>query len=304
MYDIIGDIHGHYNLLVKLLKKLGYKKNDAAYFHPERKAIFTGDFINRGPNIRATVQLIRNMVEQGSAFTILGNHELNAILYATIDKSSGKSLQKHLPRYRLPLMNTLNEYQNYPEEFTDTIKWFRHLPIHLDFGSIRVVHGGWNDEYISIVEKYKQGEPKLKKSFLKAYLNNKELSTALNGLIKGTEFQLPKDLLLKDNKGIVRRTFRIKWWEQPTGKTFSELAFGNRFELPAYSIPKELLPNITPYPADAPPVFLGHYCLNKKALIFQGNICCIDTCVVKSQRLSCYRWNGEQELSIDHFVKV
>ena len=304
MYDIVGDIHGHYTLLVKLLKKLGYTKDGDVFRHPERKIIFTGDFINRGPKIRATVQLIRKMVEGGHAYTILGNHELNAILYATIDKSSGKSLQKHLPRYKLPLMKTLEEYQNYPEEFKDTIKWFRSLPVFLDFGNLRVVHGGWNEKNISTVQEYKNGEPKLKKSFLKAYLNNKELNNALNGLVKGLELQLPKDLLLKDSNGIVRRTFRIKWWEQPNGKTFSEVAFGNRFELPAYTIPKEVLPEVTPYPNDAPPVFLGHYCLNKKAMIFQENICCIDTCVVKSQRLTCYRWYGEQKLTEDHIVQA
>ena len=303
MYDIIGDIHGHYDLLISMLTELGYKSSGNSFKHPERKVIFTGDFINRGSKIRKTVSLIKCMVESGDAQTVLGNHELNAILYATMDKS-GKFLQKHLPQFKLPMMKTLEEYQNFPEEFKEIIKWFRTLPIYLDLEGLRVVHGGWNDEHIKTFHLYLNGETKLKKSFLKAYISNKSLNLAINELIKGVEMQLPKDLLLKDNKGIIQRSFRIKWWEDPSGKTFNDVSFGNRFELPAYTIPKEIVPNTFPYPADAPPVFLGHYCLNNDSLIFQNNICCIDTCVVRSQKLTAYRWNGEKKLSEQNLIKM
>lgn len=303
MYDIIGDIHGHYDLLVRLLKKLGYQKCGEGFAHPSRKAIFTGDFINRGDKIRSTVRLVRNMVDNGHAFCILGNHELNAILYETLDKS-GKLLRKRLPRYKLPLMKTLEEYTNSPLEFKDTIKWFRKLPVYLDLGDLRVVHGGWNDRYIEIFKSYMGEETRLKKSFLKTYLTNKELFRALDGLVKGEEFQLPPDLLLKDDTGVVHRSFRIKWWEPVSGKTFRDIAFGNRFAMPAYTVPKEIIPAIEAYPPDAPPVFLGHYCLDEKALIFQGNICCIDTCVTRNQRLTAYRWDGEQVLNEDKIIYV
>jgi len=304
MYDIIGDIHGHYEMLVKLLIKLGYHKTGNTYMHPVRKAIFMGDFINRGNKIRATVKLIRRMVDYGSAYCILGNHELNAILYATIDKS-GKALQKRLPRYKLPLMKTLDEYSNYPDEFKETVKWFRQLPVYLDFGEIRIVHGSWNDNYIDTFKQYMNGETHLKKSFLKTYLENKTLRKAVDGLVKGEEMQLPKDLLLKDENGIVRRTFRIKWWEPVNGKTFEAVSFGNRFNLPPYTIPPEIIPQIEQYPTDAPPVFNGHYCLDEKnEFIFNGNICCIDTCVTRTQKLSAYRWVGEQLLNPDKIVSA
>jgi hypothetical protein len=303
MYDLIGDIHGHYELLVQLLKKLGYVRVNNSYQHPLRKVIFMGDIINRGNKIRLTVRLIRRMVELGNAYCILGNHELNAILYTTLDKS-GKALQKRLPRYKLPLNKTLEEYQDYPEEWIDTVKWFRTLPVYIDLGDLRVVHGSWNESYIETYKLFLRGEEKLKKGFLKTYLINKELRSALDGLIKGEELQLPKDLLVKDNYGIVRRSFRIKWWEPVIGKTFREVAFGNRFELPNYTIPKEIIPEIKAYPADSPPVFNGHYCLDSNALIFKGNICCIDTCVTRNQRLTAYRWSGEQQLNAENFVEV
>lgn len=65
MYDIIGDVHGHATLLKNLLLSMGYVKSRSGYFHPERKAVFVGDFVNRGPEIRQSVELIRKMTEGG-----------------------------------------------------------------------------------------------------------------------------------------------------------------------------------------------------------------------------------------------
>jgi len=303
MYDIIGDIHGHYDLLVKMLKELGYEKTSAGYSCEGRKVIFTGDYINRGPRIRETVNLIREMVENGNAMAILGNHELNAILFLTLDKS-GKYYRKHLPRFKLPLLKTLEEYSKYPDELKETIKWFRHLPLYLDLGQIRVVHGGWNSNHIQTVQQFMAGETKIRKSFLKEFIANDILNQAVTELVKGVELELPKDLILKDNKGISRRVFRIKWWESAEGKTFRDVSFSNRFKLPEYTIPKEIVPFIENYSEELPPVFFGHYCLEKQDLIIKNNLCCVDRCVVRSQTLSAYRWNGETTLVAENLVHI
>jgi hypothetical protein len=303
MYDIIGDIHGHYDLLVRMLKELGYKKTSVGFCCADRKVIFTGDYINRGPKIRETVQLIREMVENGNALAILGNHELNAILYLSLDQS-GKNFRRHLSRLKLPLLKTLEEYSKYPDELKETITWFRHLPFFLDLGQLRVVHGGWNNNHIETINQYMGDEIKIKKSFLKEFISNPELNTAVNELVKGVELQLPKDLIIKDNKGISRRVFRIKWWEPAEGKTFREVSFSNRFKLPEYTIPKEIVPEIEFYSEDLPPVFFGHYCLEKQDLIIKKNLCCVDRCVVRSQTLSAYRWNGESTLNTENLIHI
>ena len=44
-YDIIGDIHGHADELVKLLTHLGYKDSSDGYVHESRKVIFLGDLL-------------------------------------------------------------------------------------------------------------------------------------------------------------------------------------------------------------------------------------------------------------------
>ena len=51
-FDLIGDIHGHAAPLRRLLGRLGYEETDGCYRHPERRLIFLGDFIDRGPAIR------------------------------------------------------------------------------------------------------------------------------------------------------------------------------------------------------------------------------------------------------------
>lgn len=67
MYDIIGDIHGYAALLKRMLEKLGYKKTGGSWHQPGRKMIFVGDYIDRGPEIRETLQIIKGMVDNNNA---------------------------------------------------------------------------------------------------------------------------------------------------------------------------------------------------------------------------------------------
>ena len=85
MHDLIGDIHGHADALQQLLTKLGYAKHKGVYRHPDRQAIFLGDFIDRGPKIRETLEIVRPMIDSGTALAVMGNHELNALAFHTPD---------------------------------------------------------------------------------------------------------------------------------------------------------------------------------------------------------------------------
>ncbi|WP_281170011.1 hypothetical protein [Fodinicurvata sediminis] len=42
-------MHGHASALERLLGKLGYRHDGTCYRHPERTAVFLGDFVDRGP---------------------------------------------------------------------------------------------------------------------------------------------------------------------------------------------------------------------------------------------------------------
>jgi len=94
-YDIIGDIHGHAGQLQALLECLGYQPSEGTHRHPEgRQVIFLGDYIDRGPDIRRTLEIVRAMVEAGDALAILGNHEVNAMRFHATDVR-GKPLRPH-----------------------------------------------------------------------------------------------------------------------------------------------------------------------------------------------------------------
>src|ERR1035438_7247163 len=95
MYDLIGDIHGHADELVQLLETLGYERGHGVYRHAERKVIFLGDFIDRGPKIRQVLEIVRPMIEEGKALAVMGNHELNALAFNTEDSDrAGTYLRK------------------------------------------------------------------------------------------------------------------------------------------------------------------------------------------------------------------
>jgi hypothetical protein len=299
MYDIIGDVHGHADQLKNLLIKMDYRFIGDFYSHPTRKAVFVGDFINRGPKIRETIILIRKMVENGSAFAILGNHEMYAVLYYLRD-IEGKYYKKRIPKYQLLINQTIEEFLPFQEEFKSHLKWLRTLPMYLDFGAIRVIHACWDDKNIKLLRENIIG-PKLSKTVLREIaLNGTKFSRAFWESCKGIDFQLPRDLLIFDEEGRPHRSFRMKWWEVPEEKTFKDLSIESRYDLPAYTVPKEIIQSRKPYPIHDPIVFFGHYCLKECCAILANNLCCVDSCVTRSGKLMAYRWNGETKLVKDN----
>ena len=79
-YDLIGDIHGQANELVKLLKKMSYVKNDGIWQHQSRKVIFLGDFVDRGSGgVEVFCTLLAfHFLCPGSVYFNRGNHEARA----------------------------------------------------------------------------------------------------------------------------------------------------------------------------------------------------------------------------------
>ena len=86
-YDIIGDVHGCAFKLEAMLDELGYVVDPwtGAYRHENRQAIFVGDLIDRGPSQLRVLEIVKAMVDARSAQVVMGNHEFNAIAYATRD---------------------------------------------------------------------------------------------------------------------------------------------------------------------------------------------------------------------------
>lgn len=141
MYDLIGDIHGHADELEALLKKLGYVHKYGCYRHSERKAVFVGDLIDRGPGIQKTLHMVRAMVEQDAALAVMGNHEFNALAYHTPDPdSSGEYLRPQNKHNNKQHKETLEQV----DDIDSMLQFFWSLPVWLDLLELRVVHACWD----------------------------------------------------------------------------------------------------------------------------------------------------------------
>jgi protein phosphatase len=148
-FDIIGDIHGCHDELVMLLERLGYARTatgDAinavgggVYAHPEeRKAIFLGDLVDRGPDSPGVLRLVVSMVRAGTALCVPGNHDVKLLR-----KLRGKNVQ-----ITHGLGETLAQLAAEPAEFLQEIAAFiDDLVSHyvLDDGRLVVAHAGMKE---------------------------------------------------------------------------------------------------------------------------------------------------------------
>ncbi|MBM4381406.1 MAG: metallophosphoesterase, partial [Deltaproteobacteria bacterium] len=74
--DIIGDVHGEAEALLRLLARLGV---DVGRRRAARPLVFVGDLVDRGPDSVTVVEVVSRLQEAGLAHCVAGNHELNAL---------------------------------------------------------------------------------------------------------------------------------------------------------------------------------------------------------------------------------
>lgn len=220
MYDLIGDIHGHADELVQLLQTLGYQKSKIVFRHPERQAIFLGDFIDRGPKIRQVLEIVHPMVNMGYARSVMGNHELNALAFHTEDPDSpGTYLRPHTDKNIHQHSETLRQLS--PGFLKSSLNWFRTLPLWLDLPGLRVVHGCWDEEQIEFISAGRKSCGGVTTEFLKsACVEGKPLFDPVEIVLKGKEMKLPNGASFKDKDGHVRTAARTRWYLSPRNQTY------------------------------------------------------------------------------------
>jgi hypothetical protein len=149
-YDIIGDVHGCADKLTALLNKLGYSHRNGAYRHPDdRQAVFVGDLIDRGPSQLASIAIPRAMVEQGEAQMVIGNHEFNAVAFATRNNDDSDWCRRHTDKNCDQHEAFIKAVGFGSAQHRSTLDWFKSLPLWLDLDGLRVVHACWHDDSIA-----------------------------------------------------------------------------------------------------------------------------------------------------------
>lgn len=304
MHDIIGDIHGHADELVQLLEQMGYEQVRGVFRHPQRTAVFCGDFIDRGPQIPDVVSIARNMVEAEAALAVMGNHEFNALAYHTENPAEpGAYFRRHSEHNQHQHQATLDQFSD--KDLEDALQWFGTLPVALDLGSCRIVHACWDDAAISQIEELRQTTGSAYSTeFLSrtARRGNAEFEAA-ERVLKGPELALPDGITVTDQEGNRRRRIRIRWFEPPTSQTWRSYALPRKTTLPDTPVPEDA--PAVPYPSDAPPVFVGHYWLPESvAQPLAPNIACLDYSIARNGFLTAYRFDNQWPLQADRFVAV
>ena len=299
MYDFIGDIHGHSDELEELLTKLDYKKVDGVYSHSNRKVFFLGDYIDRGPKIKETLEIVKSMVDSGNAFAIMGNHEYNAICFHH-QKINGGHLRKHSIKNILQHVETLKQFQNNQELYNYYIVWFLTLPIFWEESTFRATHACWDQSNIENLKNCLT-ENKLNESLLvKSTDKDSSLYNLLDETLKGKEMLLPDSLSFKDKDGNIRHEIRIKWWLNPAETSFKSYSILSIDGLSDENINQES----DFYSENEKPVFFGHYWLQGIPFLIRENICCLDFSVAKGGSLAAYRFDGEKKLDGSKIVYV
>lgn len=305
MYDVIGDVHGHADELEALLARLGYRPANGAWRHPERTAVFVGDFLDRGPKIRETLRLVRPMLEQGSALAVLGNHEWNAFCWHTDDPGApGAHLRPHNAKNLAQHEATLAQV---PEaELASHLAFLKTLPVRLELPSANVVHACWDEVAFHVVDEALARHGGLTDAFLVEGSHDESLLfAALEIALKGKEMALPPGDSFKDKDGVERTLARVRWYAPPAGHTVASYALPSFAGLSDAPLPAKVIAEARPYPKDKPPVFFGHYWLeDAEPSPLADNAVCLDYSVARGGFLCGYRLDEEGRVDLRQFETV
>ncbi|MEB3336898.1 MAG: metallophosphoesterase, partial [Leptolyngbyaceae bacterium] len=116
---IIGDVHGHYDGMMRLLEAIAPNTADQVYF--------LGDLIDRGPQSAQVLDFVKN----SSYVSLMGNHEqllLNAFPNGTLVT---EALQGWLYSGG---QATVNSYRDNIHDLIDHLSWIATFPTYLDLG--------------------------------------------------------------------------------------------------------------------------------------------------------------------------
>ncbi len=140
---VVGDIHGHYDVMVEVLRdEARMIAPDLTWIAGTETVCFIGDYVNRGPDGIKVIDFLISLQLQaemagGRVIALLGNHEpffLAAHLLG--DQRSGGSGGTFLADWRN--LGTEHDLQLLTPEH---VAWMIHLPAMVRIGKYLILHG-------------------------------------------------------------------------------------------------------------------------------------------------------------------
>lgn len=306
--DVIGDIHGYADKLKGLLIQLGYVHN-GIYFEPptDHRALFIGDLIDRGAQQVATLEIVFAMLDAGIADAVMGNHEYNALAFATLDCDS-KFSSDH-PKHYLRKHNDIHTKQH--EAFLAEIPfgsalhkyWLSRLyeiPLWLETDYACFVHACWDVDSMAVLEPLLTANHCLtEQALIMSSKKHSEPFEALERVLKGVETPLPTGIVMVDKEGTERSRVRVSWWlDKLNQQTIHQIARAPRSGLA--QIPSDAMSETIDFALKThKPVFVGHYWLTGEPLPLSAQVICTDySAAVDSGYLTCYQLDTDAPLPL------
>ncbi|PHP66832.1 metallophosphoesterase [Zhengella mangrovi] len=299
--DIIPDIHGQHAKLMTALDALGWRRTPAGWIHPDpdRSIVFLGDFIDRGPNNEAVIRTVRDLIDAGKARAVMGNHELNAIHYHTVNPVDGEPLRLHSQKNEKQHGSFLAEFPFDSAKAKEAIGWMRGLPLFLEDDGFRAVHASWMTPTIDRLRDLTTTGVLSEEQFIEAATTDNELFHLVEATTKGPEGRLPDGHSFEDKDGQLRHHVRLQWWKADAA-TWRDIAMSvpDPAVLPDEPLTGTLLEQT--YAAGDRPVFFGHYWLTGDPVLQAHNALCLDYSAGKDGPLVTYEWlPGDGALTTD-----
>ncbi|WP_208179842.1 metallophosphoesterase [Sinorhizobium medicae] len=217
MITVIPDLHADPDRLHKSLASQSGRGTIA----------FLGDLIDAGkgvnaPDDLAVLMTVQKLVAQGDAVTVMGNHELNAILFHRTG-TDGQPLRSHTAKNRRQHQSFIDRFGIGSPEALDWVSWFLTLPLWLEVDGLRLVHACWSDEAIAIISA-RRPDGRLHSEDLPEIAGEATpFGRAVKTLVSGPEVALPAGRFFSDVNGHLRNQVRLAWW-RAGGRTWREVA--------------------------------------------------------------------------------
>ena len=309
-FDIIGDVHGHADRLRSLLSTMGNREQRGVWGHRDRTAVFVGDLIDRGSGQLETVRMVQAMVDAGSAQMVLGNHEFNAVAYATVDPVRLDYCRPHNEKHTSQHEAFLSDVPFGSPLHRSIIDWFTTIPMWLDLDGLRVVHACWSADHIEHLESVAgPGNTLTERIVIDGTTKDTPTYRAIEAVLKGPEVELD-GVWYVDKDGHTRDHARLRWWdsEATTLRTATMIPHGTQLhdphDRPIDALPDRQLSDDEMQLYTGPePVLFGHYWWRKESAEPINTLAtCLDYSVAKNGVLRAYRWDGEDEIDETKFV--
>lgn len=274
------------------------------------RPVFLGDFIDAKPKEnesygtvsgkaadREVLTRVRSLIDSGAALAIMGNHELNAILFHRRG-ADGQPLRQRSPENRHQHKSFLASLGEETPEALQWTDWFLTLPLWHEGDGFRLVHAFWSDDDIALIRARRPDARLRPEDLPEIATESTAFGRAVKRITSGPEVRLPDGITYRDGGGKLRDMGRLCWWRRGATWRQALLSVPQPSTLPDTALPEDI--GTLTYPLDAAPVFVGHYKMAEEPRIEAPRAMCLDypdaPCI--------YLWHGETDLDPAHLQQI